>query len=249
MTFEEFNKRLGQLRGEKQKQLNEIYWWVSLSISSLRNSSKDKSFTEKVKITVPSGCSTKEISRTKEQVQEILNKAMTMDLYQSVFVFIIAKVEDYFSNIIYLILSTDNRRIKGSIAGVDTIKKFEVDEILDSTDKGEIVDRIIKRNQINLFCAGPQKQVEYFDKVLGITLDDELWDDWFEFKATRDIIVHNSGISNELYIAKSSKKARGKLGDKINIDKSYFDSSIATMKSIIGKSEVSARKSLKPKKI
>jgi hypothetical protein len=248
MTFEEFNKMLGQQRSDKQKQLNEIHWWVSLSVSSLDKSQKDKTFTNEVTITVPSGRSTKDISRTKEQVIEILDKAKSTDIYQSVFVYMVAKVEDFFSNIIYLILSMDNRRIKGSVPGIDTLKKFDVDEILDSKDKNEIVEKIIICNLINIFYASPQKQKDYFDKVLGIKLDDSLWDSWFEIKASRDIIVHNSGIINEIYIAKSGTMARGVIGDKIPINKNYFDSSLAKMKTIIGKCEVSARNSLRPKK-
>jgi hypothetical protein len=249
MTFDEFNKQLGQLRGEKQKQLNEIYWWVSLSISALEKAIKDKSFSDKINITVPSGKSTKEISRTKEQVRDILDNAKKTDIYQSVFVFIVAKVEDFFSSIIYLILSTDNRRIKGSVPGVDSIKKFDVEDILDSASKEEIIDKIIRKNLVNLFYAGPAKQRDYFERVLGVKLDDILWDDWFEFKATRDIIVHNSGIINELYIEKSGANARGKLGDKIIVDSKYFGDSIAVMKRIIGKCEVTARTTLKPKKV
>jgi hypothetical protein len=247
MDFNEFNRCLGQLRAAKQKQLNEIYWWVSISLSSLDFSLRNNTFTDTVKITVPSGKSTREISRTKEQVTEILTQAKSSDIYYSVYVFIVAQVEDFFSNLVFLVLSTDNRRLKTSVNGIDSIKKFEVEEILESETREKIIEKIIRKNLVNLFYAGPSKQKEYFEKVIGINIDDEIWDQWFEFKATRDIIVHNSGIINELYLEKAGKKSRGENGRKIIVDDNYFGTSISIMKTLIGKCEVAARKSLTPR--
>lgn len=176
----------------------------------------------------------------------MLNNAKTTDIYYSVFVFIVAKVEDFFSDVTALILTMDSRRIKTNVSGIDLVKKFDVEEILNSVDKNEIISKIIRQNLISLFYAGPAKQKEYFERILGIKLEDELWNDWFEFKATRDIIVHNSGIINNLYVEKSGQRSRGNIGDKIVVDSQYFSDSLATMKRIIGKCDVSARKSLKP---
>jgi hypothetical protein len=52
-------------------------------------------------------------------------------------------------------------------------------------------------------------------------------------KASRDIIVHNSGIANHLYIAKSGKKARARLGDRLQINRAYFEGARHTMKRLI----------------
>ncbi len=38
--------------------------------------------------------------------------------------------------------------------------------------------------------------------------------------ATRDLVVHNSGVTNELYLQKAGKKARGALGARLTVDKS-----------------------------
>lgn len=47
-----------------------------------------------------------------------------------------------------------------------------------------------------------KKQIEYFDKALGIKVDDDIWGKWVEIKARRDLWVHNAGIVNQVYIDK-----------------------------------------------
>lgn len=252
MTEAEFKSTIGKLKTIKQKQINEIYWWASLSINALDNVITDENLKSILNIKVPSsktsGIKEREIKRTVSQGKEILEKAKTIDIYYSVFVFIVAKVEDFLSQITFITLKNDPRRIKSGVSGVDMIKKFDVDEILDSDNKEEIIDKIIKQNLVNLFYAGPSKLKEYFNKVLGIKISDDLWDSWFEFKASRDVIIHNSGIINSLYISKSGSKARGKENDILVIDKAYFSSCIALTKSLIGHCAKSSKESLVPKK-
>jgi len=80
------------------------------------------------------------------------------------------------------------------------------------------------------------------EKVLSIKIDETLWDNWFESKATRDLIVHNSGIINKIYLEKAGTVARGKSGEKIVIDKKYFESTCVLIKSLVGKIETQAKK-------
>ena len=98
---------------------------------------------------------------------------------------------------------------------------------------------------ISLFYARPSAQFEYLEKVTSVVLDDELKDKWIENKATRDLIVHNSGLINKLYIKKSGNSARGKEGDRIVVDKQYLEASMANMKSLIGKICSQIQKGLK----
>lgn len=252
MTEAEFAASIGKLKTTKQKHLNDIFWWASLSINALENVILEDNIQAIVNIKVPSnnisGVKNKTVKRTVQQATEILQKARSIDMYYSVFVFVVAQVEDFLSQIVFMILKNDQRRIKSGVAGVDMLKKFDVDDILNSNDKEQIVEKIIKQNLINLFYAGPVKQKEYFIKVLGIEVDDALWDAWFEIKASRDIIVHNSGVINALYINKSGLNSRGVENSNLIIDGNYFSTCIAKMKSFIGKCTTSAKKSLVPQK-
>ncbi len=76
--------------------------------------------------------------------------------------------------------------------------------------------------------ASPKNQIEYFYKALGIEFENS--EQWFEIKATRDVIVHNLGIINEVYINKAGDKSRGKIGEKILITQNYFRETISYLK-------------------
>ncbi len=41
-------------------------------------------------------------------------------------------------------------------------------------------------------------------------------------KATRDLLIHNSGIVNKTYLDKAGKMARYTVGEQVVIDSSYF---------------------------
>lgn len=57
---------------------------------------------------------------------------------------------------------------------------------------------------------------------------------WKAPKATRDLVVHNGGIVNELYLQKAGEKARGKRGDQLVVNKKYFYGALAKMKKVSG---------------
>ena len=118
MDIEEIKKQIGKKRIEKHKLLNETFWWVSIAKKSLDNSLKENDYSKGIKIHVPSKISqTRHISRTAEQVKDIIKRAQSSDLYYSIYVSIVAQVEDFFSFLVYSILKADSRRIKGSAAG------------------------------------------------------------------------------------------------------------------------------------
>ena len=77
------------------------------------------------------------------------------------------------------------------------------------------------------------KPTEYLNaaaKVLGIKNDPKIVDDYIEIKASRDIIVHNSGTINRLYVDKAGLKGRGNVGEALKIDYQYFRSVIEVVK-------------------
>jgi hypothetical protein len=247
MTKEEYSKVIGELRTVNQRSLNNTYIWCSIAIRSLEDSITQPSFINATRFTVPSRTTNKTISRDSEKVKEVINKAITQDLYFSVFVFLVAQVEAFLNDLISLTLKFDNRRLKTRIQGVDHTKKIDVDDVVDCDSKEELINSIIKKELMSLFYASPAQQFEYMRRVIGVELPDETKNSWIEFKATRDLIVHNSGIINDVYLNKCGSFARGRLGEQISIDKKYFERAIAMMKSLIGKSvsllQSSAKKS------
>src|SRR3546814_7747594 len=71
--------------------------------------------------------------------------------------------------------------------------------------------------------------------ISGAKLDEALSRKWFEVKATRDIIVHNSGIANDTYLKKAGDLHRVGDGQQLPVDADYFADTLSSMKSLIGK--------------
>jgi hypothetical protein len=57
---------------------------------------------------------------------------------------------------------------------------------------------------------------------LGCPTEDEI-ERVAEMKAARDLLIHNAGIVNKIYLDKAGVKARHAAGDKVVIDQPYFD--------------------------
>ena len=142
-------------------------------------------------------------------------------------------MEDYLTKIMTWILLCDNKRIKCTVAGVNFSKEVTVVDLIDN-DKDAIIENIINQRVESLFYAGPQKQLEYFDRALGIKVDDDIWGKWIEIKARRDLWIHNAGIVNQIYIEKTREYKLCELGSEAIIDEQYFSKCVATLKTMIG---------------
>ena len=187
------------------------------------------------------------MSRKPEQIAAFFRNAAKRDLFASVFVFLVAQLESFMVSICRLVLRHDSRRLKTRVPGIDHINKIETAEIIESASRDDLIERLIEREMQAVSYSRPAAFFVYLERVIGITLREDLRDSWTEMKATRDVIVHNSGIVNATYLEKSGAKGRGALGTLIPFDEAYFEQCVATIKSIVGCSEASVRKSLKPK--
>jgi len=243
MTNHEFKSRLSDYRLQKQKLINNTYIWATLAIKSLNVISESEELTKKTsEFQVPSSIKGKTVKRKSEDIKAIIQSAADKEIYFTIFTYIVAQFEGFLVDTITLVLTYDQRKLRINIQGSDNNKKVEISELLECSTYESIIALVIERQLASLFYAGPKKQVEYLEKVLNITADETMWNKWFEFKATRDIIVHNSGIINKIYIEKVGESARGKVGEPIQVDKLYFEDTLATIKSLVGKIETQAKK-------
>lgn len=235
MKPEEFVKEIGKLRIYNQRKINDIHIWSSMAIGALKHSLSDDAILNKSEFDVPSTKPGKKVPRNAKKVREIITEAIDQDLYTSVLVYIVAQVEAFLNDVIYLVLSFDNRRIKQSVTGLDTIKSIDVAEVVDSKSKGDIIEKIIEKRLISLFYAKPAVQFDYIQQVIGVDIQDDKKNAWIELKATRDIIVHNSGIINGVYIQKCGGLSRGRIGEHIEINEAYYEQALTLSKSLIGR--------------
>lgn len=245
MTAQDLYKRVGDLRVSLQRDLNNIYIWTSFSRSALTNARGDKGFTLQKRFRVPSKLKSREIERTPEELRQIADQAIAKDIYFSVFVYAVAQVEAFVGDLLLELLRFDNRRLKTKIKGIDHTSKIDVAELIDSSSREELIETIIRKELTSLFYAAPSLQMEYLQAVTGVKLPEDVVASWLEIKATRDVIVHNSGLANATYLRKAASKARAKDGDDLPMNDKYFGSALADMKSFVGKVSLAIQRDLR----
>lgn len=234
MTKSEYFKKIGALRTKYQRSINNLYIWSTVAVDSLDLALNDKEFLNSRHFSVPSKNPDKTVKRTGIQVKTIIKTARDSELYDSVLSFLVAQGEAFFQEILIEALTFDEKKLKTRVQGVEHVKKIDINEIIDRRTRKALIDSIIEKEIITLFYAKPKVQFEYLEKVVDVELDQVKKESWAEIKATRDLIVHNSGTINKLYLSKSGNIARGKEGDKIPMDKEYIEQSMATLKSLVG---------------
>lgn len=244
-----FSKRIGRLR-TVQKNLNNIHIWSSVVFEALQQVRSDDEFLNRKTFSVPSTSRSgaKQVARDTEDVKAIIDNALNYEIYYSVLVYLVAQVEAFLNDVIDITLQFDNRRLLTSVQGIDCVKKVDIDVVLESQDKEALISTIIKQQLNQLFYAGPTLQFEYLKKVLDVEINNTLRDEWIELKATRDLIAHNSGVINDVYIKKAGELARGHSGEKIKIDKAYFENAVAKSKSLVGRITSQLQRSVKSAK-
>ena len=245
MNATQLSKRIGVLRSEHQKTLNNVFIWSSFARGALDAAKDDPNFLNQKRFKVPSNVRDKEVGRTADELKDIAANAVSQEIYYSVFVYVVAQVEAFLGDVLFEMLSFDNRRIKTRVKGIDHVSKIDVSDVIDSVSREELISGIILKELTALFYASPALQIEYFQSVTGVSLPKELTNQWLEIKATRDIIVHNSGIANSVYLKKADSLARAKDGEQLPIDEKYFGGAIASMKSLIGKASSGIQAELK----
>ena len=241
----ELHKRVGTLRKDLQRSLNNIYIWASFSKNALDLARADEGFLAQKRFRVPSKVKDKEIERSAGDLRQIAEKAVAQEIYFSVLVYAVAQVEAFIGDLLFELLRFDTRRLKTRIKGIDQTSQIDVNELIDCSSREEVIDTVIRRDLVSLFYAPPSLQMEYLQAVAGVELDSNIVAQWIEIKATRDTIVHNSGVSNAIYVRKAGALARAKDGDPLPMTDEYFGAALALMKSFVGKITSGIQRDLK----
>ncbi len=232
-----FREKISEYRKEKHSFLNDTYLWVNMAIDAIQGLPRSD-----FKFEVPSTkAGIKQRAVRRGNAEEVINRIITKDIYNSAYVMIISSVEDYFNKIMKLILTYDNNRIKFVIPGASMQSNISIIEFLD-TDKEKMIEKIVEQRINTLFYASPKKQLEYFSNALGINISEQTWYLWIEYKARRDVIVHNASVINEVYMEKVNGYGKFLLKDEIIFNKDEFSTIIANLKSIVGEIDVIVRK-------
>jgi hypothetical protein len=113
-------------------------------------------------------------------------------------------------------------------------KKLQFQVVLDATDRNEIISSVVEKELFEVAHGRVADWFEYLDKLvhLGCPTKDQV-QRLAEIKASRDVLVHNNGIVNSIYIAKSMGLARFDDGAVLELPERYHRESWQLIKDVV----------------
>jgi hypothetical protein len=172
---------------------------------------------------------------TERDLVKLYGRYRTTYLLGLSFVQIVTIVEAFIFDFLRLLLVNDPRHLAQN-------KQIEVRLALAATDRVALVVLIAERELNELRYDRPKAWFDYMNKIvkLGCPTRDEI-ETIAEMKAARDLVIHNSGVVNQVYLDKAGDKSRYAPGDKVVIDRLYFDECWALAKKLVNDLTTSAK--------
>lgn len=113
-------------------------------------------------------------------------------------------------------------------------KQVEIGAVLKAPDKSAIVLTVVDRELNDLKYERLADWFAYLERLtnLGCPTADEI-EKLAEIKASRDILVHNNGITNGTYVSKAGTRARYQDGEKLEIPEQYHRASWEAINKVV----------------
>ena len=161
--------------------------------------------------------------------QDLLGLAqhyVTDYLASSTFQHFVSLFEDFLFNLLRLWLAAYPFRLSN--------KQIEFGMVLQAPDKSAIILVVVDKELNELKYKRVKDWFEYLESMvnLGCPPPDEI-EKIAEIKASRDILAHNKGIANAIYVSKAGNHARYKDGEKLEIPEPYHRESWQLIKKVV----------------
>lgn len=182
---------------------------------------------------VPSIDRRKFAKRTDKELKEIYERFTSTGLFESFLVRSLSQFESFLADLLIVFLDYYPQRITEVVQGIPACSGVSAKDLMAAQNKEELVRRVLFDHVSNVFRQRPSVYMAYVSKLLSVK-NDPSFVDYYEVAATRDLVVHNNGIINAIYLEKAGAKARGNLGEKIAVDEAYFSLALARLKKVSG---------------
>jgi len=118
----------------------------------------------------------------------------------------------------------------GSLAG----KELKFRMVLESPDKDAIVTAVVQKQLYGLAHERVANWFDYLESIakLGCPSKEQI-ERLAEIKASRDVLVHNNGIVNMIYLDKSMGQARFAEGERLELPEHYHRDSWQLIKLVV----------------
>ena len=204
---------------------------MSLEVNRLEPNGDDRAYNVPVR---KDTLFTKEAFRTDKELKGILNGIIDRELFENFIVTNVSRFENYLFMTLKEIIIKYPQKLSVNINGIKPYKSIPLDFITSSQTYDEVLSKVISDRIISVSYATPQQYLQFFQEVTGCSTQFIEFQDYIEIKATRDLLIHNDKIINDIYLDKVGDRRRGDLNQIIPIDSDYFDFTIATMKRVSG---------------
>ncbi|MBP0597732.1 hypothetical protein J8I26_06445 [Herbaspirillum sp. LeCh32-8] len=152
-------------------------------------------------------------------------------IFETNIISMVSRVEAFIQDCIALVAISHPKKLGLLVDGKTGVP---LDLFLGTESREEVIRRFAIMKSEELMYSKPAEYMRKTGEVLSIELDADLLTDFFEIKASRDIIVHNSGLINDSYLKKAGNKSRGNQGEELKIDATYFRHVLVTLKKLSG---------------
>ena len=164
-----------------------------------------------------------------EEVASLLLGYLDNELPSIVLYQLVSHFEGFFFDFLSILLKTNPHALSQD-------RQVKVRDIIQENDMDSLIDHLIHKELLELKYRGVDDWFVFLEKI--IKLNDIHTSDISrisEIKATRDILAHNEGIVNEIYLRKSGDQARASKGQLIPINRKYSYGSADFLKDFIRK--------------
>jgi len=171
-------------------------------------------------------------SRSAPNLAAMYAKYAESGLYEAFLAHNVSRFEAFLSSVVRMILIEYPHRLSASVGDIVAVKSVPLQLLLDSPSRDDAICRLADSHLFGVFLAGPREYMSYVCDLTGCQASPALIDKYCEVKATRDVVVHNGGIVNQVYVKKAGKLARALVGESLVVDSEYFEASLATLNQI-----------------
>lgn len=160
-------------------------------------------------------------------------------IYRMSMVYAVSLYEMYFNNFLTYLFEKDPRRL------ITSKKTLTYEEILTERSTKKIIEKIIKRELYEIGYKSQKDKFQYLEQRFNISFesinsDTNFLDEKINFTAfnelfsTRNLIVHNDAIVNEIY-KKDNPESKLKIGQQRHITAEYVVNSVMLLMMVVSK--------------
>jgi hypothetical protein len=236
MPNEALAKRIYSLQNKIVRELNNAHIFLEqaqpLLIEAKAKFENSKSKADRLYY-VPSVAHRRYAKRTDPELKDIYAHYTSNGLFEAFLVNSVSQFESFLGDVIIEFLKHYPLRITETVQGMPACPNISPKDLVAATDKDELMQRMFSDHVGNIFRQRPSLYMTYLVKLLSVK-NDPSFSDYYEVCATRDLVVHNNGVANALYVEKAGTKSRGTIGKKIPVDQAYYYEALAKLKKVSG---------------